>query len=369
LAVKTLAESSVSNLREIVAEIKVRTDCRALAEEFGLPRRYDRFRCPFHDDHNPDLSVQPDGYCCFACGAKGDCFGFVRGVKNVGFREAMEFLAARCGVALPAMRGGRGRRGVRPQAAPQVVVPRPVRDEEPPDIEPERRIAIYTAFAEAGCLQLDHAPHAPAFGYLKRRGISPSTAIDAGLAFVADYGLAANGLRKRASVAELQGAKLFNSKGNFKLFKHCLVIPYRIDGEVVTIQARNIDWRGKDDGPKELTIGPVTIPYNADVLLEPLEQVYICEGAIDALSLLELGLAAVGIPGARNFRPEWAELFADVEEVILALDNDEAGHDGAAIIAGYFERVGREVKRLELPDGVKDINEFLTARESEDASQ
>jgi DNA primase len=350
----------VSNLREIVREIKARTDCRALAEELGLPRRYDRFRCPFHDDRNPDLSVWPDGYKCFACGAKGDAIALCRGVRNVGFREALEYLAARCGTTVPTHRG-RARRGVRPQAVPQAAVPQPAR-EEPLAIAPERRIAIYTAFANADRLKLDHAPHAPAFDYLKRRGISATTAIDAGLGFVADYGLVAHWLRERASLAELQASKLFNGKENFKLFKHRLLIPYRIDGEVVTIQARNVGWRGKDDGPKELTIGPVSIPFNADVLTERQETVYVCEGAIDTLSLLELGFIAVGIPGANNFRAEWVELFDEVGEVVLALDNDQAGDEGAATIAGHFERLGREVAKLELPDGVKDINEFLTAR-------
>jgi hypothetical protein len=197
----------VSNLREIVREIKSRIDCRALAEELGLPRRYDRFRCPFHDDRNPDLSVQPNGYRCFACGAKGDAIAMYRGVRNVGFREALEFLAARCGLTVPATPGGRARRSVRPQIVPQVAAPRPARQDEPPTISPERRIEIYTTFADAGRLQLDHAPHAPAFVYLKRRGISGATAIDAGLGFVADYGLAAHWLRERTTVAELQAAK------------------------------------------------------------------------------------------------------------------------------------------------------------------
>ena len=48
-------------------------------------------------------------------------------------------------------------------------------------------------------------------------------------------------------------------------------------------------------------------------------------------------------------------------EIVLALDNDEAGNEGAALIAGHFGHRGQTVKRLELPQGTKDINEFLTA--------
>jgi DNA primase len=130
---------------------------------------------------------------------------------------------------------------------------------------------------------------------------------------------------------------------------------------VYDLQARNMDWRSKRDGPKELTVGPITIPFNANVLLEPHEQVYVCEGALDTLSLAELGLPAVGVPGARNFLPEWVALFEEFGEVVLALDNDEVGHRGVEMISTLFAAVGRGVRVLQLPAGFKDINEFLTA--------
>ena len=35
--------------------------------------------CPFHDDHNPSLSISPEKqiYTCFVCGASGNVFNFV----------------------------------------------------------------------------------------------------------------------------------------------------------------------------------------------------------------------------------------------------------------------------------------------------
>jgi DNA primase len=348
------------NRTDFVAEVKARTNGRALAEELGLPWRWKNFRCPFHDDHNPSMSVWADGFKCWACGAKGDVLALYRGVRGVGFRDALEYLAARCGVTLPPRRGGRGRRGPRPAAQPARAVP--ARQQAAgPAIDPERRSSIYTALVTGARLRPDDPHHGPAIAYLRGRGISAETAIRAGLGYLPPYETASAALRESVPLAELQAAKLFNDKGNLRLFKHRLVIPYSIDGEVVTIQARNLSWKTKDDGPKELTFGLVTIPLNADVLLEPQQTVYVCEGGIDTLSLLELGLVAVGIPGAKSFRPEWCELFADVADVVLALDNDKAGHEGAAVIAGHFGRIGREVRRLELPEGVKDVNEFLQA--------
>ncbi len=48
--------------------------------------------CPFHDDPNPSLCVQPGGnrYRCFGCGASGDAIEFVRRLNpSMSFREAL----------------------------------------------------------------------------------------------------------------------------------------------------------------------------------------------------------------------------------------------------------------------------------------
>src|SRR5262249_31441232 len=58
--------------------------------------------CPFHDDHNPSLVLDPDrqSYKCWSCGAGGDIFDFVKAYERVEFPEALRMLAERAGVAL-----------------------------------------------------------------------------------------------------------------------------------------------------------------------------------------------------------------------------------------------------------------------------
>ena len=66
--------------------IKESADIVSVIESHGLPgfQRQGNNRakalCPFHDDHNPSMSVdgQRGIYKCFACGAGGDVFSFVR---------------------------------------------------------------------------------------------------------------------------------------------------------------------------------------------------------------------------------------------------------------------------------------------------
>lgn len=51
--------------------------------------------CPFHDDHNPSLSVSPEKqiYTCFVCGASGNVFNFVMNYEKVTFLEAVKKVA------------------------------------------------------------------------------------------------------------------------------------------------------------------------------------------------------------------------------------------------------------------------------------
>lgn len=47
--------------------------------------------CPFHDDHDPSLSIAPDKqiYKCFVCGAGGNVFTFIRDYEKITFAEAV----------------------------------------------------------------------------------------------------------------------------------------------------------------------------------------------------------------------------------------------------------------------------------------
>ncbi len=56
--------------------------------------------CPFHEDHNPSLSVnlKTGLYNCFGCGAKGDIFAFEMARRGCDFRTALNNLAHSVGV-------------------------------------------------------------------------------------------------------------------------------------------------------------------------------------------------------------------------------------------------------------------------------
>jgi DNA primase len=88
-----------------LATIKNAIDIVALVgESLPLHRTGLKFKalCPFHDDHNPSLELNPErqSYKCWSCGAGGDVFDFVQAYDRVDFPEALRMLAERAGVAL-----------------------------------------------------------------------------------------------------------------------------------------------------------------------------------------------------------------------------------------------------------------------------
>jgi DNA primase len=87
--------------------------------------------------------------------------------------------------------------------------------------------------------------------------------------------------------------------------------------------------------------------------------IYITEGEIDAMSLWELGFPAVAIGGGSISRDQLFLLrVSGLSHLIVATDNDSIGNAlYEKINVKYSKYVN--VGRLELPEGIKDVNEGL----------
>lgn len=109
------------------------------------------------------------------------------------------------------------------------------------------------------------------------------------------------------------------------MYRGMLTIPYVSASKQVT----NIRFRRlRGEGSKYLwPTGAHLGPYNVRVLTTNVDTVVITEGEIEALTLAELGIAAVGIPGVRNWKHFYARMFDGVQNVIVAGDPDEAGKE------------------------------------------
>ncbi|MBI2874298.1 MAG: toprim domain-containing protein [Firmicutes bacterium] len=134
-------------------------------------------------------------------------------------------------------------------------------------------------------------------------------------------------------------------------------------GRTVCIVGRSID----DTPPKYRNL-PAQLTgvdsfFNEAVLAES-DVVFLCEGIIDALTLIQAGFPAAALLGAAGFQPGWVERFAG-KQVFICFDSDDLGRKGREIIARLLSTAAKEIYILTLPQGIKDVNDLFV--EDEDA--
>jgi hypothetical protein len=96
--VTTMAAANPVLAREIAALVPVPRLLEALG--FAVNERTRRAPCPIHSGKNPTaFAWREDGrWHCFSCSAGGDRIALVRAVRQCGFSQAVQFLAALAGV-------------------------------------------------------------------------------------------------------------------------------------------------------------------------------------------------------------------------------------------------------------------------------
>jgi DNA primase len=100
LAIGFLSEEKVSEIRDRSSILEVVSDYVTLKK---AGKNY-RGLCPFHSEKTPSFMVNEEKqiFHCFGCGEGGDVFTFLMKVGHFSFPEAVEELAKRYGVKLPA---------------------------------------------------------------------------------------------------------------------------------------------------------------------------------------------------------------------------------------------------------------------------
>jgi DNA primase len=73
--------------------------------------------------------------------------------------------------------------------------------------------------------------------------------------------------------------------------------------------------------------------FNTKALLAPSNYVVVTEGELDAVTLEDMGVPAVGVPGAQAWQAHFREPFLGYRKVIVVADGDDAGLSFAQSIA------------------------------------
>lgn len=312
--------------------------------------------CPFHNDRNPSMSVNPPRqiYRCFSCGAGGDVFKFVMDYENLTFPEAVKVLADRAGISLPEQDTSRE---ARQQADLKAQI-----------MEMNKLAAkyyYYTLRQPAGRQGMD---------YLLGRSLEAETINRFGLGYADKYG---NGLyqylkSKGYSDQLLKESGLMQAdekRGMCDKFWNRVIFP------IMDIHHRVIGFGGRvmGDGKPKYLNSPETRVFDKSRNLYGLNlarmsrkpNLILCEGYMDVIAMHQAGFnQAVASLGTAFTVQQSVILKRYTNEVLLTYDSDEAGVKAALRAIPILKDAGLTARIINMKP-YKDPDEFIKAEGAE----
>ncbi len=312
--------------------------------------------CPFHAEKTPSFKLD-DGkgfYYCFGCQSKGNIFGFVQAIENVGFGEAVTILARRAGLAVPTAS----------------------KAEQEREKRSERLLQANSLAAHFFRARFHAAAGTMARRYMHdERGLSKETIEDFGIGFAPDSRnrlwkhLEAGGVAA-ADAAEAGLAQLPDRGNPYDFFRNRIMFPLVLPG------GRCVAFGGRllgDGQPKYINTreSPVfhkgRTLYNLGRARESARQsgrLVVVEGYMDVIGLHEHGIKNAVAPLGTAFGEEHLRLLWDsAESIVIALDGDDAGQRAASRVIDIALprlRPGREIRFALLPQGM-DPDDYVRA--------
>ena len=331
----------------IIDQVRLSIDIVDVAgDHVALTRRGKNFvgLCPFHDDSTPSLNVSQEKqiYKCFACGAGGNSFTFLRDIENISFIEAVRQLADRAGIALP--------------------------DAKPADPDQQE---IFDQLYRANELAVKYFHHlltqdekaANAMAYLKNRGINRDVIDAFSLGYAPDQwdGFLQVATRRGFSPQILERAGLVLQRqtggGFYDRFRNRITFPiHAATGRPVAFGARALD---PDEQAKYIN-SPETPVYNKSATLYGLWRdrdairdagtALVVEGYMDLIALSQYGIENAVASSGTALTTDHARLLRRyAPKTILIFDGDTAGATAAMRGIGSLFEVGLEVRVVTLP--------------------
>ena len=299
--------------------------------------------CPFHDDKNPSLSIDTvkQLWHCFGCNEGGDIFSFVMKKRGVDFKEALEYLSKTFNIESKS-------------------VEKDVSIVNISTVDLSTRVKILNRLTEIYHKNLLESKEAQ--DYLESRHIGTPEIINTfKLGF--SNGKLLELLSKEQCIAlEKLGVITKLKDRYYETFKDCIIFPI-IDNEGNTLE---IYGRAINDNAKvkhRYLKGKHEGVFNSKAF-KVYEEIIITESIIDALSVYALGFKNVSSSfGIQGFTENHLKLMEEnnTRRIVIAYDNDQAGKLASLKLQEKLKEAGFiNTRILTLPQGIKDINEYLT---------
>lgn len=304
--------------------------------------------CPFHSEKSPSFTVYESNqsYFCYGCGVGGDVISFIRQAENLGYVEAVRFLAERSGMTVPDDRSDEGEGMLKAKV-----------------LEINRALARYYF----DCLQRPGGKDG--LEYLHDRRLSNQTITKFGLGYAPDSWsgtsqfLKSKGYRDEDLLAAGVTAK--GSRGVYDLFRGRVMFPIiDLRGNVIAFGGRILKQDSK--APKYLNTGDTPVFKKSRGLFamniakaSKRKGILLCEGYMDVIAVHQAGFDnAVATLGTALTGEQVRLLSQYTDTVTIAYDSDEAGQTATRRASLLFGEVGVKVRVLSMA-GAKDPDEYI----------
>lgn len=299
-----------------------------------------RARCPFHAERTPSFHVSPERgtYHCFGCNVGGDIFTFVQEIEGLDFKGALKVLAEKAGVEIVYEK--KGNRDAR-----------------------ERLFELL----EVATIHYTSQLTDEAKKYLRDRGVTDDTRSAFRIGWASDAWSDATDYVKSKKFSDRElvdaGISVKGEKGLRDKFRNRIMFPIADSaGRIVGFSGRIFGEKASPEAPKYLN-SPETELFKKSHILYGFDRAktairkhnfaILVEGQMDLILSHQAGWPnAVAVSGTA-FTIEHALLLKRMSDnLVLALDADQAGVKAAGKAARLALRAGLNVKVARLPSGL-----------------
>lgn len=318
-------------------------------------------RCPYPSHNEKSASFTVDEakqvFYCFGCQNGGGIIHYLRDIRGLNFPQAIEFLANRANIELPA--------------------------QENVSPEEERQASLTKQIFRANQLALEYfeqnlraqSEESTVAKYVIKRGIDPEIiqGFKLGLSGSAWDGLASflqqKGVNPEAAVAAGLIKKRKEGQGYFDMFRERLMFPiHKMSGEVIGFGGRILE----SGEPKYLN-SPDTPVFHKGKNLYGLDKaaryargdgVIVVEGYMDLLSMVQFGFKNVVATLGTALTADHSYMISKLtNKVTVLFDGDQAGQNAAEKSLPILLHAGLRPRGLVLPGGL-DPDDFLKSTEA-----
>lgn len=303
--------------------------------------------CPFHSEKTPSFSVSPSKgiFKCFGCGVGGDVITFIMKRENLGFREAVEFLADKYNIRLNEYKDEN----------------KEVREKRDRFYEINREAALY--FLQ----NLNSSKKAKL--YLKNRMLNEKTIRSYGIGYSKDSWTDLLDYLKSLGYEEEELFELNlvskSKNGNYiDRFRDRIMFPIiNRNNRVIGFGARGFfDAKPKYLNSKETPIfhkGNNLFNMNIISKESSRERIILVEGYMDVISLYNSGINYSVASLGTSLTADQAKIIKKMaRDIYICYDSDDAGINATSRAIDIFLSISVKPKIIEL-DGGLDPDDFI----------